>query len=112
MAPQAAPAARAAHPCLDPNVQREGYVLSYQVGLGGGGTSYPVKGGVICDFQGEFTVLYGGDLVGYRCDREGNTYVNCREKWRQTVSSQEAVHDGYVYRWRNDEFFLVVHPPE
>lgn len=97
------------HPCLNPSVDRDAYVLGYQKGLGGGGRSFDLKGPFICDFNGSFTVLSGGMLTGYSCTTDGQRYVDCESHWAERISSEEAVHDGYVYRYRDDASWIVVH---
>ena len=97
------------HPCLDPSVVRDAYVKGYTRGLGGGGQSFDLKGPFICGFNGSFTVLSGGMLTGYSCTKDGQQYSSCESRWAEAISSEEAVHDGYVYRYRNDTSWIVVH---
>ena len=88
---------------------RDAYVKGYTRGLGGGGQSFDLKGPFICGFNGSFTVLSGGMLTGYSCTKNGQQYSSCESRWAEAISSEEAVHDGYVYRYRNDTSWIVVH---
>ncbi|MDU8926269.1 hypothetical protein RXV86_02620 [Alisedimentitalea sp. MJ-SS2] len=96
------------HPCLDPSAKRDAYVKGYS-GMGGGGSSFDLKGRFICGFNGSFTMLSDGMLIGYVCTRDGQRYSSCEVDWAETISSEGAVHDGYVYRYRDNSSWIVVH---
>lgn len=96
------------HPCLDSSVAAEGWVSGYTLGLGGGHSLFAKKGPFICGFQGSFTLLYGGVMISYACDTTGGRYENCVAGRRAVISSEGAVHDGYVYRYDDGNHWIVV----
>ena len=89
-----------AHPCLDNAIKPDHGMTSYRLGLGGGGTTYYLKGPYICArrYSGaSFEVFDGSVDTVYGCDRDGNRYVNCKVINVNHITNVYTVKDGIDY---------------
>ncbi len=90
------------HPCLDHAIKADHGMADYRLGLGGGGTTYYLKGPYICAqrYDGaSFEVFDGGIDTIYGCDRDGDRYVNCKVLHVNHIAETYAVKDGIDYHY-------------
>ncbi len=95
------------HPCLNSAIKADRGMTDYRLGLGGGGTTYYLKGPYICGKRyigANFEIFDGATDTAYGCDREGNRYVNCKVINVNTITNIYTVKDGidYHYKCGND----------
>lgn len=97
------------HPCLDPSVPVDHTAASYS-GFGGGGTAIFLKGKYICNYQGSFSILSGGELTNYRCKRDGDRFIDCKVDDRDKLTGR-IPHDKFTtYEFNDRQFWLDVYP--
>ncbi len=97
------PTPAGAHPCLDPSVKSDRGMTAYQLGLGGGGTAYTLKGPYICAKRyigASFEVFDGATDTVYGCDRNGNRYDNCKVIQVNRITKTYTVKDGIDYHYK------------
>ncbi len=83
------------HPCLDPSVPADGWVREYTRGWGGGHSEHVKKGDFVC-FGNIYDILDGGLKTRMVCERDGDEYVNCSEKYQWTGGVRSVREDGSV----------------
>ena len=92
-----------AHPCLDPSIKADRGMTSFQLGLGGGGATYYLKGPYICGKRyigASFETFDGATNTIYRCQQQGNRYVNCKVVQVNHIIGVYKVKDGTDYHYK------------
>ncbi len=105
-----------AHPCLDDSIPIDASLTDYTQGLGGGQTTFYLKGQYICgnlQRHDSFEIFDGSTITGYQCDKEGNRYVNCEVSNVYTITDIYNVDNNavdYHYKCGKNRCWIHVTP--